>query len=518
MENRKIQWKVNDIHGESQLQEINLIQVDFKGTLNDVSAVIKVSPTKKMFFNGYQSWTYCPEYTVKDRIRGLVHTPAFGIKKFGLDRYADYHFVNYDNKRGHFHGFSYCYFRNEKKYQLFASLDEYPGYTIFYYDSRKGELKLVRDCAGVKNSGSFDAFNFCYLEGTEKQVFDRWFELLNIKQRTGKELFGYSSWYNRYEDININSIEEDLEGCKKLLQKGDLFQIDDGWEPTVGDWLEPDPVKFPDGMKSISDKIHACGFKSGLWLAPFVATARSKIYQEHQDWFLKVNGDNWSDGSNWGGFYSLDLDNKSVRKYIEKTFDRVFNEWNFDLVKLDFLYAGAPFGDKRKSRAAKMIDAMKWLRELCGDKLIIGCGVPIMPAFGLVDYCRIGCDVGLDWNDKLYMRIIHRERVSTKQSISNTICRRQLNHRAWGNDPDVFFLRDENLSLTPEEKEYLFTVNALLSGILLTSDNFSKYDEKKIELIGKVRRLTKARVTEITDETITYKLDDETYTINRIQY
>ena len=129
-----------------------------------------------------------------------------------------------------------------------------------------------------------------------------------------------------------------------------------------------------------------------------------------------------------------------------------------------------------------------------------------MPAFGLVDYCRIGCDVGLDWNDKLYMRIIHRERVSTKQSISITICRRQLNHRAWGNDPDVFFLRDENLSLTPEEKEYLFTVNALLSGILLTSDNFSKYDEKKIELIGKVRRLTKARVTEITDETITYKL------------
>ena len=116
------------------------------------------------------------------------------------------------------------------------------------------------------------------------------------------------------------------------------------------------------------------------------------------------------------------------------------------------------------------------------------------------------------------MRMIHRERVSTKQSISNTIYRRHLNHRAWGNDPDVFFLRDDNLSLTEEEKEYLFTVNALLSGILLTSDNFSKYDEKKSEQYEKVRRLTKARVTEITEDSITYKLDDETHTIKRILY
>ena len=26
-------------------------------------------------------------------------------------------------------------------------------------------------------------------------------------------------------------------------------------------------------------------------------------------------------------------------------------------------------------------------------------GVAVMPAFGLVDYCRVSCDVGLDWDD-----------------------------------------------------------------------------------------------------------------------
>lgn len=34
---------------------------------------------------------------------------------------------------------------------------------------------------------------------------------------------------------------------RSLLCPGDLFQIDDGWEPKVGDWLETDAQKFPMG-------------------------------------------------------------------------------------------------------------------------------------------------------------------------------------------------------------------------------------------------------------------------------
>ena len=98
-----------------------------------------------------------------------------------------------------------------------------------------------------------------------------------------------------------------------------------------------------------------------------------------------------------------------------------------------------------------------------------------MPAFGLVDYCRIGCDVGLDWDDKPHMRLAHRERVSTRQSIRNTVFRRQLSGRAWLNDPDVFFLRDSNLKLSDEQKYVLATVNSVLGGVLLHSDNMAEY-------------------------------------------
>lgn len=151
------------------------------------------------------------------------------------------------------------------------------------------------------------------------------------------------------------------------------------------------------------------------------------------------------------------------------------NQWSFDLVKLDFLYGAVPFRTKHESRGGRMIRTMELLRQWCGEKPILGCGVPVMPAFGLVDYCRISCDVGSDWDDKPYMRLFHRERVSTKQAVGNTIFRRQLNGRTYLNDPDVFFLREENIKLSSKQKDKLARVNALLGGVLLTSDDPARY-------------------------------------------
>ncbi len=55
--------------------------------------------------------------------------------------------------------------------------------------------------------------------------------------------------------------------------------------------------------------------------------------------------------------------------------------------------------------------------------------------------------------------------------------RRQLNGRAYGSDPDVFFLREENCKLTAEQKRTLATVNALLGNVFLTSDMPSHYTD-----------------------------------------
>jgi alpha-galactosidase len=91
------------------------------------------------------------------------------------------------------------------------------------------------------------------------------------------------------------------------------------------------------------------------------------------------------------------------------------------------------------------------------------------------------------------MRHTNRERPSTRLSIANTVFRRELNGRAFLSDPDVFFLRENNLKLTEEQKLIVATVNALFGGVYFCSDNMGRYDLEKRALY---RRLLETRCAE----------------------
>ena len=93
----------------------------------EASLNVPMSAQGRIFMNGYQSWTYCPEYGRDGKTRGIGHLPGFVKAHYALDRYGDYNFVSYPNKPGVTHGVSYCYFREGEDYRLIASLDERPG-------------------------------------------------------------------------------------------------------------------------------------------------------------------------------------------------------------------------------------------------------------------------------------------------------------------------------------------------------------------------------------------------------
>ena len=90
---------------------------------------LEIDDDEKIFMNGYQTWTACPEYTKNDKIRGLHGLPKFMIDHYSFDRYGDYHFVDYPNKKGITHGFSWTWFKKGDHYRFLGSLDEDPGYT-----------------------------------------------------------------------------------------------------------------------------------------------------------------------------------------------------------------------------------------------------------------------------------------------------------------------------------------------------------------------------------------------------
>ena len=465
----------------------------------EVTCPCAVGRKDRVLMNGYQSWTDTRELTVRDRMYGLLRAPKFLVRKFRVDLFGDYAFTEYSRRRGEFHGFSYGYVRRrDDSIELVGSLNEYTGYTILYYSAAAQTLRIVKDCAGIVTDAPYEIMDIAVLSGGDDDVFDRWFGMMGIPKTGLEPLRGYTSWYNHYQGISEDIINKDLAGMKHLPLEPQIFQIDDGFQTAVGDWLSTDPNKFPNGLRPIVSAVHKGGMKAGLWLAPLVCEKTSVIYRDKKDWILKdANGELICCGTNWSGFYALDLDNEEVREYLRRVFDTVFNVYGFDLVKLDFLYAAAMVQRPDRTRGQSMCEAMDFLRELCGDKPILGCGVPLWSAFGKVEYCRIGCDVTLTWDDRLVMHRMHRERVSTKNDICDSIFRRQLDGRAFLNDPDVFILRRTNVKLSEKRKRQLATVNGLFGSVLFMSDDAGEYDEEQKALYKETVSLTGAEVKKI---------------------
>ncbi|MBR2835440.1 MAG: alpha-galactosidase [Coriobacteriales bacterium] len=452
----------------------------------------KYEPDERILLNGYQSWTDTVELSPRDRMRGLWGVPKYLITKYALDGGGDYRFYEYSYERGKLHGYTYATLRFEdvgragaEQVVLIASLDENTGFTRIQTNTKAQKAVLNKECP----QRCIQAGEECLLgrflvvrAGSREAAYDFWFDMSGIKPRKAPLTIGYTSWYRHYENIEEAKVLADLKSVAHVLEDMDanprlakLFQIDDGYTK-VGDWLNVNTQKFPHGLQPIAQEIISYGFVPGLWVAPFICETNSDLAIQHPDWLLReANGNTVTTGPQWSGGLALDTLNPQVRSYITQVLHTMTHEWGFMLLKCDFLFAACMLAHGGLNRGELMANAMDLIRDAVGDDVaILACGVPLASVFGKAEYCRIGCDVGLDWNDKFFMRLLHRERVSTKNSLANTYFRAPLNGRAFANDPDVFFLR-EDVKLIPQQRWALLEAAVAQGGILLTSDNMDSW-------------------------------------------
>ena len=401
------------------------------------------------------------------------------------------------------------------------------------FESYAKAFRMVNAEKDEKEGGQDPGLDELKKEGTlpEGSVYIRGRGAVKVPEK----LAGYTSWYNYFANIDASTIRRDLNGLisatkgLQVAKDSEIFQIDDGWQTAVGDW-KIDPVKFPmpanekGGLAAIVDEVHKAGMKAGLWLAPFCVGSDAKVLRKKPEWILKTRKGGKRKAiagfNGWGGpldpFYAFDLENEDVREHIKDVFKKVW-EWGFDLVKLDFLYAACMFPRGGKTRGKLMHEAMKFLREECldnnkinggGQKLLLGCGVPIVSALGYVEACRIGCDVDLTYKPRFYGKCTNEEIVSAGNAMNNTIWRSHLDGNFFLADPDVFFLRGEKaperteeakeiakkgkkyravgegkgVIFTNGEKDMLRKINSTFGSVLFVSDNAgeSGYDTKAL--------------------------------------
>ncbi len=454
------------------------------------------------FKNGFQSWSTSREYSPYER-DSLLAPLARLIK---LHRFGDNHFLrpsirSWCDRPGKFVSHTYTYLRYAAdSITLAGSVDESPGYTLFSVDLPERRLIVSKDVEGGLFSAGDLLLALLICDGPEKDCFSQYWKEGASRagcSSTSTDLLptGWTSWYNYYTDISEEILLGNIEALEKFGAPINYFQIDDGYQEAVGDWLR---IKdsFPRGMKYLADRSRTAGFTPGLWLAPFICERRCALAREHPEWILTDERGRrvpagWNPG--WSGtFYALDTDNSDFRAHLRGVFETVFGDWGYEMVKLDFLYAAGMVPRNGKSRGKRMYEAMKFVRSCAGEKTILGCGVPLGSAFFQVDICRIGSDVALTWEDRLLRRLRYPERVSTINSLTGTVERRQMG--MGGSPPGTGtdasdadrrprpIPRSRGVALTPAERYTLFLLNALFGRLLFTSDDVSRYTPEEGKL------------------------------------
>ncbi len=449
------------------------------------------------YSNGYQSWSLSKEYVIGEK--------RYPYSKIGVfDRFVQNPGkIKFSNK--YYYSNMFTYFKKANNYIAIASINEGYAPTLFGLNRKSFELEIMLYTGNIeyKKDEIIQKYRVKFCESYEElnNFFKNTYTSVNFNHEVDfaniKKIYGWESWYNHYNQIDEKLILENLKGLENNntilsdYKKDLVFQIDDGWENEIGDWTV-NKDRFPNGMKSLADKIKAKGYSPGIWIAPFVVTKQSKIYKDYNDWVLKdENGKPVVCGfiPGWGKFHSLDLSIQDVQNYIEDLFDTLVNKWGYTFLKLDFLYV-AMFNGCFKNGKAPFYWYEKMLEKISRFKsTMLGCGAPIENSYRYFPLMRIGADTKEQWEDRLTKFINHQGRPSAYISLINTIERSFLDKNLFINDPDVIFCRRNNIKLNFREKELIGATNYLFASQIMISDDILNEEDIDKEITKHLKNI-----------------------------
>jgi alpha-galactosidase len=328
-------------------------------------------------------------------------------------------------------------------------------------------------------------------EGSESALRDLYANRVATTMRARPQaravLSGWCSWYQLYTTVSEADVMRNLLSlaAQRELLPLQLIQLDDGYQHAVGDWLELN-AKFSQGMPALVGEIRRHGYTPGLWLAPFIVSARSHTYAQHPEWVVRdERGEPLNALDNWGAAnYALDTTHPQALEWITHVVRTVCDDWGFEYLKLDFVYAAAMRGqrhDPNLTGVQAYRTGMLRLREVAGDRFLLGCGAPLLPSVGIVDGMRIGSDVAAYWGDEG-----NSDGPALRNATRATLARGWMHGRWWANDPDCVIVRAADTQLGLAEVEAWAAVVALSGGMLFVGDDVSRVEPERLALLARL--------------------------------
>ena len=323
-----------------------------------------------------------------------------------------------------------------------------------------------------------------------------------------KPYMGWSSWSmqsSQYPGLNPDGNYSYLTEANVLKQTDalattlkkygyDHVNIDAGW------WMDknwtsefdqygrqtPDPVRFPHGMESVADHIHAKGLKAGIYLpvglekgaygegkvpihdAPGCTTA-DVVYPD----LRTTNG--------WDSAYKLNFDNPCAQKYIDSQ-AQLLAGWGYDFLKLDGV---GPGSSKSGDNYNNVADVAAWHQAIADTgrpiHLELSWSLDISHA---ADWKKYSNGWRIDTDVECYC--------NTLVTWENSVDDRWNDAPAWSgkagpggwNDLDAIDVGNGAMDgLTKAERQSYMTLWAINKSPLFTGDDLTRLDSYGLSLL-----------------------------------
>jgi alpha-galactosidase len=177
---------------------------------------------------------------------------------------------------------------------------------------------------------------------------------LRLLDQITKENIGYETFW----------MDAGWYGADREVEEFQVFGRED-WFLHAGNW-RVNKIAHPDGLKPISDAVHAKGMKFLLWFEPERAVVGTPVTIEHPEWFIGEQGTNFegNDARPFVKFRLFDFGNPAARRYMIDTMSDLITSQGIDIFRQDCNFALAPFWAKADSLDRQGITEIRYVEGL----------------------------------------------------------------------------------------------------------------------------------------------------------
>jgi len=315
----------------------------------------------------------------------------------------------------------------------------------------------------------------------EEEIYKRKYKInykpINKDVTFKKPPVGWMTWYALTFDANEETVMANVTWLEEHLNRYgvDTIWIDWEWYHDAGfDTFHPDTIRYPKGMKQLSDDIRKHGLSPSLWVAFAREWEVNDYMREHPEIMLTIT-------PFWCGNYFFDYSNPTyLEDFLPKALRQV-DEWGFEAVKFDTLAPGVCSHERfhqhmynpeltSKEAFRKVAEVT---REVLGkDRYLLSCRAAndsdILWACDKFEAARVGADV-FQWGEFIDSAV---KRVARYYPFHNVV---------FYNDADCVIARDEYSTIEQAKSRTAFI--SMLGLPVTLGDDLPALSEEKVEIL-----------------------------------